>query len=98
MQDYQERPSNKVYQGVFLIRDERQLTPEILRKIRDVGNSGLVQEGLDPLIISFERLIKGTQSVLVLFGPKQILNQFSELSLLELEDFSAGVSVNSLQC
>ncbi len=65
--------------GVFLIRAPHNLTAELLEKIKNRFNRGE--------IISFERLFKGSKSALVVFGPRS-LTDFSELSLLELEDYS----------
>lgn len=87
MKDYREIPekSGQSY-GLFLIRKSESLTKELLVIIHD---NFLKKEG----IISFERLIKGDKSALVVFGPKNILVNFKDmLSLLELEDYT-GVNI-----
>ncbi len=83
MHDYHEFPqySGSDY-GLFLIRNTAGLTTSVLDSI----HNRILQNGL---IVSLERLFKGTQSALVIFGPKEILTNFSsQLNLLELEDYT----------
>lgn len=82
MRDYQEIPQKSpVEYGLFLIRQTDQFNPGILNSIREY----MIQQSL---IISIERLFKGKQTALTIFGPKKILAQFtSQLNLLELEDY-----------
>lgn len=84
MRDFQQSPGhfNTEY-GLFLIRNTAGLSAQIL----DAVHSRIVKEGL---IISLERLFKGSKSALVIFGPKDILFTFQpKLNLLELEDYTA---------
>lgn len=82
MKDYQEIPSQTGEEyGVFLIRKPVFFTHDILTKLhQDCLDSGLV--------ISFERLVKGAKSALVVYGPKRLLGSHTNtLDLLELEDY-----------
>lgn len=91
MKDYQEIPSKTGEEyGVFLIRKPATLTVDILTKLhQDCLDSGLV--------ISFERLIKGFESALVVYGPKRLLiDHQNTLDLLELEDYVASIPAGFL--
>ncbi|MBI4035984.1 hypothetical protein HY383_03465 [Candidatus Daviesbacteria bacterium] len=85
MMDYQEVPEQtKVEYGLFLIRQIDNFDANILNAIRNrLHTAGLV--------ISIERLIKGKQAALTIFGLKKILADFTDkLNLLELEDYTAS--------
>lgn len=87
MKDYREIPekTGESY-GLFLIRRSRALTKELLNALHD----NFLQTGL---VISFERLVKGDKSALVVFGPKGILTGFKDtLNLVELEEYT-GINV-----
>lgn len=83
MKDYQEIPQKtNVDYGLFLVRQIKNFDAKLLDSIRQ---EVLAQEA----IVSFERLFKGRQTALTIFGPKNILAQFqSELGILELEDYT----------
>ncbi len=83
MRDYQETPKHfKIEYGLYLIRN----TPGLKATVLDSIHSQIVKEGL---IVSLERLFKGSKSALVIYGPKNILTNLSDkLSLLELEDYT----------
>lgn len=86
MKDYQEIPQKpKEDYGLFLIRRIDAFSPQVLGSIlKHVMAKGL--------LISIERLFKGHETALTLFGPKEVLDEFiSELSLLELEDYAQGL-------
>lgn len=87
MRDYHEIPQHtKVEYGLFLIRQVEGLNAQTLDSIRELMHA----EGL---IISIERLFKGKQAALTIFGPKKILGQFvTQLNLLELEDYTLDLS------
>ncbi len=91
MRDYQEIPQqSKEEYGLFLIRQTASFNPEILNSILKM----ITAEGL---IISLERLFKGSESALAIFGPKKHLVKFSgDLSLLELEDYAARLESKDL--
>lgn len=83
MRDYQEAPKHsKVEYGLYLIRNTSGLTDYIL----DLIHEQIIKKGL---LLSLERLFKGNKSALVVYGPKDILTNYSDrLSLLELEDYT----------
>lgn len=83
MGDYQEIPkASKVEYGLFLIRQTDSFNVSILDSIGKFMHDG-------GLIVSLERLFKGHQAALTIFGPKKILDKFREgLNLLELEDYT----------
>ncbi len=91
MKDYQEIPQkSKVEYGLFLIRATEGFDVNTLNSIGKL----ILDEGL---IISIERLFKGTQSALTIFGPKNILNNFSvRLNLLELEDYTETLDAGNI--
>lgn len=70
--------------GLFLIRNPAHLSVDILSNIRD-------QITRDSLTVSFERLFKGRQSALAIFGPRPILMNLKDLAVLELEDYTQKV-------
>lgn len=83
MADYQEIPAHAGEEyGLFLIKRPHELSGDILLSL----HTELISAGL---IISFERLIKGTQAALVIYGPKKILANYKyTLDLLELEEYT----------
>ncbi len=83
MKDYQEIPKNfKAEYGLFLIRRPESFNANALTAIGQT----ILEEGL---VVSIERLFKGKQAALTIFGPKKILDDFAEsLNLLELEDYA----------
>lgn len=83
MRDYHEIPvhSQTVY-SLYLIKNEDNLTEDLLTRI----NSIIDQKRL---VISFERLCRGSKKALVVYGPVAVLKTFSgELNLMELEDYT----------
>lgn len=89
MKDYQEMPKEaSIEYGLFLVRNINNFNIDFLNSIRDI----ILNEGL---IISCERLFKGSQTALTIFGPRKILEEYvSDLSLLELEDYTAVLDSN----
>ena len=83
MKDFAEVPQNsKLEYSLFLIRKSPNLTVSLLQSIHD----DLASKNL---IASIERLFKGSESALCLFGPKEMLeNYLSALDLVELEDYT----------
>lgn len=70
---------SNIEHSLYLIRKTSNITTEFLNSLNYY---------LGDDCISFERLIKGGESALVVFGPKDLLKNFySELNLLELEDY-----------
>lgn len=85
MRDYQDIfQQSKTEYGLFLIRQTERFNSNALDSIRKF----LLEEEAG-LIISIERLFKGSQAALTIFGPKNILDKFAlEFNLLELEDYT----------
>lgn len=82
MRDYQENPSSGEEYGLFLIRKIAALNKQVLDSI---NNDLLVSKQF----ITFERLIKGDKSALVVYGPENVLLDYKEsLDLLELLDYT----------
>ncbi len=91
MRDYQEIPlHSKEEYALFLIRNTENLNAQVLSSIRE----HIVKDGL---IISLERLFKGQRAALTIFGPKRVLEKFSDsLALLELEDYSLSLNASDV--
>ena len=90
MKDYQEIPQEaKTDYSLFLVRNTNNFNATFLDTLQTTAKSGQ--------IISLERLFKGTQSALAIFGPKIILEQYTtQLNLLELEDYAQNLSSQDL--
>lgn len=86
MQDYQETPQTKeIDYGLFLIRKIENFDENLVNSLREHIH-------VENLIISLERLFKGKQTALTIFGPKKVLDKFADkLNLLELEDYAANL-------
>lgn len=83
MKDFRISPKDLSLEvGLYLIRKPKSLTSEMLSSLQKKVEK-------DDLIVSLERLFKGRESALVLYGPKNLLLNFSKnLDLLEVEDYS----------
>ncbi len=88
MEDYQELPHQSgIEHGLYLIRNTAGFDTSILNSI---GETMICS---DSPVVSIERLFKGSETALTIFGPKTILSQFTDkLDLLELEDYSSEFS------
>lgn len=90
MRDFSEVPTSADY-SLFLIRNVKGLNEHLLNLIyQDLQQTNAA--------VSFERLFKGQESALVVFGPRTVLTKFIKpLNLLELEDYTNvdGTSVAS---
>ena len=87
MKDYQEIPvkSREEY-ALYLIRNPHNLNAVLLDTLRE----RILPHGL---IVSIERLFKGKQAVLTIYGPRRMLEEFNnELNFLELEDYSLNLN------
>lgn len=83
MRNFREVPQaqEKDY-GLFLIRKTINITADFLDQL----HTQILKEGL---IVSFERLFKGSESTLVLFAPRKITqNYLTSLDLIEIEDYT----------
>jgi hypothetical protein len=82
MKDYQETPAKSSGFGIFLIQNPHNLSNATLK----ILNSEIYKS---KGILTLERLFKGSKSALIITGPKDILEKYTNsLNLLELEDFT----------
>lgn len=83
MRDYHEVPLHpQIPYSLFLIKNEAGLTEDLLKQISEMI-------GKKRLIISFEKLFRGSKKALVVYGPVTVIEQLGkELDLTELEDYS----------
>ena len=89
MRDFADIPSIADEYSLFLIRKLDFLNKDLLDQLI----SNLLKQNK---ILSFERLFKGDQSALVVFGPRHLLlNHKAALDLLELEDYT-DINVNHI--
>lgn len=89
MRDYEEFPESSSLNSVFFIGNTANFTVDTLNKIYKFLLS-------DKQFFSLERLHRGKEKVLVIYGPKSLKDHLPELNLVELEDYidGEGVSVN----
>lgn len=81
MKDFTQVPHEEEY-SLFLIRKLKHLDTNLLESIK----KHLAKQNL---LLSFERLFKGNQSALVVYGPKHLLLGYKDtLDLLELDDYT----------
>jgi len=80
MRDFEEFPEDSSLNELFFIGNPQALTLQVLDKLHR-----LVSERKN--FFSLERLIKGKEKAIVLFGPAELVNLFPELNLVELEDY-----------
>lgn len=83
MRDYQEIPTQSRGDfSLFLVRNSQALNEKFFNSL----HSDLLRSGSN---ISIERLFRGKESAVVLFGPNNLLIKYKEsLNLLELEDYT----------
>lgn len=89
MSDYRDRPNNfgQPY-SLYLIQNPQALTEPVMDQLYQASLK-------DGLILSLERLYKGSQTVLVVYGPIVIMKPFyNPLGLLELEEYSHKVDLD----
>ncbi len=80
MRNYQEMPHPERGYSLFLIRNKNEFNLDLLNKLHYLFQS-------TDSFFSLERLFKGTQSALLIYGPKSTLVTVPQLNLLELEDY-----------
>lgn len=83
MADYKLQPSNfKTSYSLFLVTKPSTFNAQIITQLHQAILP-------DKLILSLEKLVKGSKQALVIFGPTQKLLSFTDiLGLMELEDYS----------
>jgi hypothetical protein len=89
MKDYEEFPNNLSLNTVFFIGNPQNLTAQSLKKLHSlfIGRKQF---------FSLERLNKGKERALVIFGPRDLPEILSELNLVEIEDYLASQTVLSV--
>ncbi len=83
MRDFQENPRLfKTEYALYLLRNPRALDEGLIKRLyEDMEKDGF--------IVSIERLFRGLESALVIYGPSRTLGKYaSDLALLELEDYT----------
>lgn len=90
MKDFAEIPQkSKLEYSLYLIRKSSNLSVALLQSIHD----DLTKKGL---VVSLERLFKGSESALCIFGPQKILsNYLDRLDLMELLDYTANFNTEN---
>ncbi len=86
MRDYEEFPDSVSLNALFYIGNPSNINEETLKRI----HSRFTQE---KHFFSLERLVKGDEKAVVLFGERQMREQFPELSLVEIEDYVGEVNL-----
>jgi hypothetical protein len=80
MKDYQEFPLAENLNGLFLIRNPLEFRIETLNKLHTLGINS-------DSYFSIEKLFKGKEAALLLYGPRVMTQLLPELNLMELEDY-----------
>ena len=81
MKDFVIKPDTKSEYGLFLVRNISNFNLFFISSIFE-------QIYKKNILISFERLFKGGEGALSIFGPKSIISKYKDLNLLELEDYA----------
>ena len=80
MKDYEEFPESLSLNTLFYIGKPQNLTSEILTKLHETLSE-------HKQFFSLERLNKGKERALVIYGPRDLESLFPELNLVEIEDY-----------
>lgn len=88
MKDYEEFPGSENINSLFFVANLQNFTENSLKKL----HKSLLSS---KQFFSLERLNKGRERVLVIFGPREIPEILPELKLVEIEDYLADP--NSLE-
>lgn len=85
MRDYEEFPDTLSLNALFYIGNPQNLTGETLKKL----HGHFIK---DKQFFSLEKLIKGSEQARVLFGVREMVHDYPELALVELEDYISDES------
>lgn len=85
MKDYEEFPENLSLNTIFYVGNPQNFSEDSLKKLHRVFSRG-------KQFFSFERLNKGKERALVVYGPREILEMLPELNLIEIEDYLADAN------
>lgn len=80
MRDYEEFPDSLSLNALFYIGNPQALTTQTLKKLYDLNIA-------KKQFFSLEKLIKGKEKARVIFGSRDLVTDFPELNLVELEDY-----------
>lgn len=83
MKDYEEIPDNLSLNSVFYIGNPENFTIEILKKMHSLFLSR-------KQFFSIEKLYKGAEKAITIFGSRELVSFLPELNLIELEDYLVG--------
>lgn len=97
MKDYQDKPKAQGY-GIYLVRNHAAISEEFLKKIYHLSKLKDIQSKVNPLLVSFEKLLKGKTLSLIMYAPLQYFEKLPELHLLELEDYTQKIDQSQLLC
>lgn len=89
LRHYLETPDSNIPHGVFLVQNPSEFNVEFLQDLASKN------QGLD-IIFSFERLYKGPMTALIIYGPSDLLKNFPQLNLLELEDYTTKPDLSQI--
>lgn len=85
MKDYEEFPESLSLNAIFFVGNPQNFTEESLKKLREFFANR-------KQFFSLERLNKGKERALVIFGPRDIVEILPELNLVEIEDYLADAN------
>lgn len=85
MKDYEEFPESLSLNAPFFVGNPQSFTEESLKKLYKAFSDR-------KQLFSIERLNKGKERALVIFGPRDLIEILPELNLLEIEDYLADVN------
>lgn len=80
LKGYQELPPESLTHGLFLIKNKKALNKDTISRLYSYALNA-------NLILSLEKLFKGEDSAIIIFGPSDLAGNFSDLDLVELEDY-----------
>lgn len=86
MKDYEEFPESLSLNAPFFVGDPQNFTEGSLKKLHKAFVKG-------KQFFSIERLNKGRERALVIFGPKDIAEILPELNLIEIEDYLVDTNI-----
>jgi hypothetical protein len=88
LKDFQDTPHQHLKYSLYLIRSPSRLTSDFLHEFS-------IKAKGEEVIFSLERLFKGKNTVLIIYAPKDLIEQFDYLNLQELEDYTQKVDINN---
>lgn len=96
MKDFREKPSAKAPYGIFLLKDPAFINESLVDRIYSLSLQTPLRYKINPLIISFERLNKGSNPATVIYAPVEFIKQCN-INVVELEDYADKIPLSSVQ-